>query len=230
MAKLIRSKRKITKEPDEFMSFTQRVWHTVSEKPKQTALAGGGVAGVILLVLLALYIGERAEAKKIRKAATVVAKYHEEPGDARDSAAIRDDLKKLSEKHSGSDIGGLTLYYLGGILVERGEYQDAADAYQEVLTEYSASENLSNSTTLALAYTYRLMDEDERSLELFQGLLEKKTVPVPLSQVQLEIGITREKMGKRGEAAEAYRDVIETYPDTPWSSQARERLAVVGEL
>lgn len=230
MAKLITTKKKITKEPDEFMSFTQRVWHTVSEKPKQTALAGGGVVGVILLVLLALYMGERAEEKKIRKAATVVAKYHEEPGDTRDSAVIRDDLKKLSEKYSGSDIGGLTLYYLGGILVERGEYQDGADAYQEVLTKYSAGENLANSATLALAYTYRLMGEDERSLELFQSLQEKKTAPVPLSQIRLEIGIAREKMGKREEAAEAYRGVIETYPDTPWSSQAQERLTAVEGL
>lgn len=230
MAKLITDKKKITKEQDEFMSITQRVWQRVSDNPSQAALAGGGAVCVVLLVLLALYMGERAEEKRIRKAAVVVAQYHEERGEERDSAAIRDDLKELSEKYSGSDIGGLALYYLGGVLVERGEYQDGAAAYQEVQTRYSSDVNLANSATLALAYTYRLMGEEERSLGLFQSLKEKKDVPVPLSQIELEIGIAKEKMGKNSEAADAYRGVIEVFPDTPWSSKAQERLTAVEGL
>jgi len=221
------TRKKVNVEQDELLGVTERLWHGISEKPKQTAMIAGGAAGAILLVLLAFYLRDRARVESVRDLAATVALYQQEEGEGRDSGAVMAELEELAERHSGSDMGGQALYYLGGILAETGDYARAIETYGKVREEYGSNEHLADSAAVALAYTYRLAGDNEKSLQLFLELSEKKGALLPLAQIQLEIGIINDRLGRGREAAEAYRAVIDSYPDSTWSSQAEERLAVI---
>jgi tetratricopeptide (TPR) repeat protein len=227
MVRRITRKKKVTDEQEELLGFSHRLWLGISEKPKQAAMIAGGAAGAILIVLLAFYLRDRARVESIRDLAGTVALYQQEEGADRDSGAVMEELEELAASHSGTDMGGQALYYLGGILAEKGEYQRAIETYGKVREEYGSNEHLANAAAVALAYTHRLAGEDDKSLQLFLELSEKKGSLLPLAQIQLEIGLINDSLGRRQEAAEAYRAVIDTYPDSTWSSQAQERLAVI---
>jgi len=227
MVRRITRKKKVTDEQDEFLGVTQRLWISISEKPKQAAVMAGGAAGAILIVLLAFYLRDRARVESIRDLAGTVALYQQEEGAGRDSGVVMKELEDLAARHSGSDMGGQALYYLGGILAERGEYQRAIETYGKVRAEYRSNEHLADAASLAMAYTHRLAGEGQKSLQIFLELSEKKDSLLPLAQIQLEIGLINDSLGRGQEAAEAYRTVIDTYPDSTWSSQAQDRLAAI---
>jgi tetratricopeptide (TPR) repeat protein len=227
MVRRITRKKKVTDEQEELLGVTHRLWLGITEKPKQTAMIAGGAAGAILIVLLAFYLRDRARVESIRDLAGTVALYQQEEGPGRDSGAVMEDLEELAARHSGSDMGGQALNNHAGILAEKGEYQRAIETYGKVRAEYSSNEHLADAAAVALAYTHRLAGEDEKSLQLFRELSEKKGSLLPLAQIQLEIGLVNDSLGRGQEAAEAYRAVIDAYPDSAWSSQAQELLVAI---
>lgn len=224
MAKLIGSKKKITKEPDEFQSFTQKVRLQISDHPRQAAIVAGAGLGMVLIFVFALFLVEKAGEKRLVTFNRMVERYLGDDDPARDSAAIREELGRHSKKLSGTELGGQALYYLGGIASKEGDYDAAVEAYRKVREDYATIENLADAASLGMAYTYLLMGENESALSTFRELLKKESAPIPRSQVQLEIGSILEDMGKEDEAISTYRGLVEAAPDSPWGTQARKRL------
>jgi tetratricopeptide (TPR) repeat protein len=227
MARLIDRKKKISEEPDELQSATQNIWDAITENPKRTAAVAGGVLGTVLVVVLALYIGERAEEKKMSRVAKVFSEYREAQGDG-ENLTLGEELEGLAAGHAGTAVGGQSLYYLGNYFVDRGDHTAALAAYQRVVDEYGSFAGLVNTARLAQAYVYSVTGEEARALEIFGELAAVEEDPVPRSQIALEMGRLQEKLGKKKEAAATYRSVMEVYPDTPWSTEAEKRLSAIG--
>ena len=227
MARLIDRKKKISDEPDELQSATQNIWDAIAENPKRTAAVAGGILGTVLVVVLALYIGERAEEKKMSRVAKVFSDYRDARGEGK-NLTLGEELEGLAAGHAGTALGAQSLYFLGNYFVESGDYTAALDAYQRVVDEYGSFEGLANTARLAQAYLYSVRGDEARALEIFGELAAVEEDPVPRSQIALEMGRLQENLGKKEEAAATYRSVIELYPDTPWSAEAEKRLSAVG--
>jgi TolA-binding protein len=224
MAKLIGRKKRSSKESDELISRGQEIWLWATEKPKQAASVVGGVVGAVLLVLLSLYLVESAEERRLDKVSSSINTFLAEGRSEAERAVILEKLQKQADQYSRFQVGGEARYFLAGALARKGEFAAATEAYQQVMQDFSSNANLANSAALGLAYTYRLMGEEEKALETFQRLTGETAAPVPHSQIRLEIGLIYETQGKQEEARSTYRDLLESYPDGSWSQEAQQRL------
>jgi TolA-binding protein len=138
-----------------------------------------------------------------------------------------EELKGLAEKHSRSAPGGQALYFLGGMQVEQGDYSAAAETYRRVVKDHAGNKTLVAAANLARGYTHILLDEFDEARQVFSSLLEQGDVPVPRTQIEMEIGSTYEREGKRDEAAAAFRRLVESDPEGRWGLEAAARLRIL---
>jgi len=223
MAKLIDRKKTVAKESDELVGLGQQAIHWVSERPKQVAAAAVGGTAVLLLILGSLLLTGKAEEKRIGSVASAVSRYTT-AGEA-DAGAALEELRRLTEKYARFDEGGQARYFLAGSLAAEGDLQAAAAEYERVIQDFSSNVNLAGMAGLGLAYTYRLMGEEQRALETFLKLQGEAGIPLPQSQIGMEVGRVYEALGKKEDALSAYRKLLESFPESPVSEQAQKRIS-----
>jgi tetratricopeptide (TPR) repeat protein len=208
------------------MSTTQRVWALISENPSRTAAIAGSVVAVVVIIFLGTYLKERAGEKRVTAVSQAVGRYVAEGGEE-ERGPVLDELKGLAEKHARTAPGGQALYFLGGMLVEQGDFRAAAETYRRVGEDHASNQTLAASADLARGYSHILLGELDDARQVFSGLLERGGVPVPRTQIEMEIGSILEQQGKREEAASAYRRLAESDPDGRWGVEAAARLRIL---
>ena len=226
MAKLISKPKKAASEADELMSTTQRVWEQIRENPSRTAAIAGSVVAVVVIILLGTYLKERAGENRITAVSQAVDRYVAVDG-MEERGPILDELKGLAEKHARTAPGGQALYFLGGMLVEQGDYRAAVETYRQVVKDYASNQTLAAAANLARGYAHLLLDELDEARQAFSGLLELEGVPVPRTQIEMEIASILEQQGNQEEAAAAYRRLVENDPDGRWGLEAAARLRII---
>jgi len=225
MAKLISNPKKASTEADELMSTTQRVWDQIRENPSRTAAIAGSVVAVVVVILLGTYLKERAGENRITAVSQAVDRYVAEGGEER--SAQLDELKGLAEKHSRTAPGGQALYFLGGAQAGQGDYRAAVETYRRVGKDHAGNRTLAAAADLARGYTHILLDEFDEARQVFSSLLDQADVPVPRTQIEMEIGATYEREGKHDEAAAAFRRLVESDPEGRWGIEAAARLRIL---
>jgi len=223
MAKLIDKKKAASKEGDELMGLGQQALHWANERPRQVAAAAAGGTAVLLLILGSLLLTGKAEEKRIGSVASAVSRYT--AAGEEDAGAALEELRRLTEKYSRFEEGGQARYFLAGSLAMGGDLQGAAAEYERVIQDFSSNVNLAGMAALGLAYTYRLMGEEQRALEIFLKLQADEGIPLPQSQIGLEVGRVHEALGNREEALSAYKALLETFPESPISELAQKRIS-----
>jgi len=214
-------------EPDQFQALSSRIVDRVVENPRRAIIAAGSVLAAVLLVVLALYLSERAEGKGQEQLAAAAEGYFSAGDSENERAALEAELSRLADRHGGSGMGGEALYYLAGLRAGQGEYAAAAETYLKVREEHSRNVNLASSASLGLAYTYRLMGEGEKAIAALEELLEASDVPVPRDLVRFELAGLFEKRGEAGEAVSIYRSLAEGDAEGPLAEKARQRLSLL---
>ena len=223
MAKLIDKKKAAGKESDELVGLGQQVLHWAQERPRQVAAAAAGGTAVLLLVLGSLMLTGKAEEKRIGSVSSAV-NSSTEAGEA-DAGGAVEELRRLAEKYSRFEEGGQARYFLAGSLAMEGDFPGAAAEYEKVIQDFSSNVNLAGMAGLGLAYTYRLMGEEQKALETFLKLQGDAGIPLPQSQIGMEVGRVYEALGKKEDALSAYRAVVESFPESPVSEQAQKRIS-----
>ena len=226
MAKLISKPKKATSEADELMSTTQHVWERIRENPSRTAAIAGSVVAVVVIILLGTYLKERAGENRVTAVSQAVDQYVAEDG-AGERGPMLEELKELAEKHARTAPGGQALYFLGGMLVEQGDYLAAVETYRQVVKDHASNRTLAAAADLARGYTHILLDELDEARQAFSGLLKLEGVAVPRTQIEMEIGSILERQGNQEEAAAAYRGLVESDPDGRWGLEAADRLRII---
>lgn len=226
MARLISKPKKASDEADELMSTTQHVWEKIIENPTRTATIAGSVVAVMVIILLGTYLKERAGENRVTVVAQAIDRYVAEDG-AEDRGPMLDELKGLAEKHARTAPGGQALYFLGGMLVEQGDYRAAVETYRQVVKDHASNRTLVAAANLARGYAHVLLDELDEARQTFSGLLELEGVPVPRTQIEMEVASILEQQGNQEEAAAVYRRLVENDPDGRWGLEAAARLRII---
>lgn len=227
MAKLLSDKKRSVGEADELQNVTHSILERLRDNPKQAAGYAALIAGVVVVVLLGLFLRERAENKRLDDVARAVGGYlaKAETDDAA-SGGI-DDLRRLSEKYSGTADGAQALYFLAGSLMDEGKYAEGAETYSTLRSRYPDAGNITVAAALGEIYATRLLGETDKARQLIEDLLTLTTSAVPEAQLKLELGTVYEELGRKEEAGKIYRDLQETGSGTAWEEKAANRLEIL---
>jgi tetratricopeptide (TPR) repeat protein len=209
-------KKKITKkklkEPDEFVTFTEKTFLYITQHLRP--IVTGGI--IVLILLLSIYIFYRWEAKKEedaqRKFNLAVETYQMVSSLYREGSIqeYKNVLKKFDEvmtKFPRTSSGKLSFLYKGNIHLRLGEFEEAIKTYQAFLQK-GGSEKLYRLFALeGLGYAYEGKKDYEKALTTFQKIVEMGE-GFQLANAYLNIGRCEEKLGKNKEALENYKNFL----------------------
>ncbi len=204
--------KKKLKEPDEFVTLTERTYLFIARHFKP--IAGGGI--VVLLLILFIFLFQRWERRNEENAfqmlnlavetyQMVSSSYRE--GSAQEYKNVLERLNEVVTKFPKTSSGKLAVLYQGNIDLRLGEFDQAIQAYESFLQK-GGKERLYRSFAMeGLGYSYEGKKDYEKAINAYQKEIELGE-NFQLANAYLGLGRCYEKLGKAKEALENYRNFM----------------------
>ncbi len=204
-------KRKL-KEPDEFISLTERMYIFVTHHGRPIALG----AGIVLILLIVTFLFRTWDKKNTEDAdrtfdsameayQMVSSPYRE--GSPQEYKNAIERFNEVIAKFPKTQSGKLAILYKGNIHLRLGEFDEAIKAYESYLGK-AGKEKLYRAFAMeGLAYSYEGKKEYEKAMQSFQKVVDLGQ-GFQLASAYLGLGRCSEKMGKTKEALENYKSFM----------------------
>ena len=134
--------------------------------------------------------------------------------------------RQVVDQYPRTPTAPLALYHLGNTLVQANDVSAAIEAYQRYLAFYGSNPSMVGLVQQRLAYAYLLKGERDQAVKALTAILE---TPGTLNRDQALFELARlEESHSRPEGALAhYQELIKTYPNSPFTSEATIRTKVM---
>jgi tetratricopeptide (TPR) repeat protein len=217
MAKKRVSRKKLLKEPDEFITTTGRIIAWSRNNTRPLIIGGAGFFAVIVLVALFSYYQEY----RGRNAATLlgasVAKYQAElaAGSAEKALdAVREDFKRLIDGYGGQPSGRLGRVIFAHYCLAGGSTDDAAVHYKRALDDFRGDASLTNIILNGLGEAMQKSGDDAAAATYYKQLADSGS-PVLKDAALFNLGMLYGRLGKTDEGQKAFDRLAADFPERP---------------
>jgi outer membrane protein assembly factor BamD (BamD/ComL family) len=208
--------------------------HTLhgAESYRRPLLVGLGVLVLAAAVVGGVFYVDRQAAQKAQDLEQEAMRFLTAPS-ANDPQKADQALKEaiaryrqIVDQYPRTSTAPLALYHLGNALVQTNELSVAIEAYQRFLTLYSSNSSMAGLVQQRLAYVYLHKGDRDQAVKALTSILE---TPGTLNRDQALFELARlEESQSRPEAAVArYQELIKTYPNSPFTSEATIRTKIM---
>jgi len=204
--------KKKLKEPDEFITFTQKCLLFIGHHQRQIIL--GGVMFILIILSLLGYGGweRKKEKEAYLKFTTAVEVYQAAISPYRDVelSKFKHILTLFDEvltKFPRTSSGKLAYLYKGHIHLHLGELGEAISAYQTFLEKWRGEKLFKIFAWEGLGYAFEGKKEFEKAVDAYQRVLELGG-EATFSYAYFSKGRCYEKLGRKKEAIESYRSFL----------------------
>jgi len=204
--------KKKLKEPDEFITLSERAYLFINRQYKSIAV--GGI--IVLILVLSFFFFQRWEKKNEENAHQIfnlnVETYQMVSTSYRE-ASIQDYkniLEKFNEaitKFPRTSSGKLSILYKGNIHLRLGEFEEAIKAYESFLQKGGKEKLYRSLATEGLGYSFEGKKDYEKAVNAFQKVIDLGE-SFQLGNAYLGMGRCYEKLGKNKEAIENYKNFL----------------------
>ena len=216
MVKRKRITKKQLKEPDEFITLTERAFFFIREHSKK--VAGGGILFLVLIlafILLQMW-DKKKEEEAARELGVATGLYERVVAQAREGSTQgdKDILAKFDEiitKFPRTSSGRFSLLYKGNMYLKIGEFDEATKAYTAFLDKSGKERLYRYFAWEGLGHAYEGKKDYAKALEAYQKMLEVAE-GYQLAEANLNIGYCYEKLGKSREALESFKAFLSSNP------------------
>jgi tetratricopeptide (TPR) repeat protein len=221
------SRKKLLKEPDEFITFSGKLIQFGMQYKKQITYAVTGAVALIVLITGYRFFSIRSENKAMFVLNQAVAKYDKsvQSGDANQAYQnVAQDFETLLDKYGNKQAGKLAGVTFANICFDAGEYNKSIELYQEALDHFKHYPILHNLILSGLGYAHEQINENERAVSYFEQIIasDDKTLH---DEALFHLGVLYEKLGQNEKSEEAFNQIISDYPDSMYIDIVKERTA-----
>ena len=210
------SKKELLKKPDEFITLSTRTLGWAKDNATKVIWIGSGV-----VLLLILYFGYNAYRNYQEKLG------HEKYFSSLEITDPDQKLKKLEEmlkEFPNTKAAQAARVDMGHLYYQKKDFSRAVYYYQSALNQGKFPQTFKTMIQVNLAYAYEqkgdLQQAAKTLLEVTQGqdnLLKEDSL--------LNLARIYQKMGKKAEAKTTYRNLLNTFPQSPYGNMVKDRLA-----
>jgi tetratricopeptide (TPR) repeat protein len=223
--------RKKLKEPDEFITLTQRTFLFVRDHFKQIAIGGGIALALALAIVLFQMWKSRQQDEADRRLALAVGVYQKVAASFREVAPseYKEALEKFEEvaaKHSGTSSGRLALLYSGNIHLRSGDFEKAIKAYETFLEKEEKERTYRSLALEGLGYAYEGKKDFGKALTAYQKMTQLGE-GLHTGSGYFNMGRCYEKLGKNKEALENYRAFLKYAPKSQMANTALRKISIL---
>ena len=227
MAKKKKIKRKeLLKEPDEFLTFSSRLFNWVTTHQRQL-----GYAGIVVVGLFALYVGGYLYYRHINKVAQ--AKYNEAyealaagmkpDADSKTWQKTEKLFMQVITKYSLSRVSRLALPQAAYAAYRQGSYDEAIKLYKKFLSKVGDEAAYQMLTQMALASCYEEKKDYSKAAQLLEPISQEKANPFR-EFAMMSLARVYRLAKKDKESKRVLKQFVAQFPDSPFLPLAKALL------
>ena len=226
MAKKRVTRKKLLKEPDEFITTTGRLVSWAQENAKALGIGTTLFFGVILAVSIYAFVNEKRSTAASLMFGEAVLKYQTEAG-KQDGvgalSAVSGDFDALVDAYGGQPAGKFGRLFYGHMGTMANDYDKAIEYYQKALEDFGGDVSLSNIIHNGLGSAYQQKGDYPKAIEHFQKVAE--STESALKDVALfNLGKLFSQLGKQDESRQSYQRLKDEFPNSTYAGIAREKI------
>lgn len=145
------------------------------------------------------------------------------PTDREKYEATAAKFKAVADQYPSSDSGLFARYREGATQMALGNTKEAAAAYQQVI-DRAGTKLYGQMARLGLAEAQAREGQYDSAINTYRGLADNKDGPLPVDGILMQLGRTYLEAGKATEAQQTFNRVVEEFPESPFSGDARREL------
>jgi predicted negative regulator of RcsB-dependent stress response len=139
------------------------------------------------------------------------------------SQAALTKYKIVADGYPGTDAGIYARYREAATWMTLGSPGEAATSFQLVI-DHDANGLYGQMARLGLAEAQAQTGQLDQAIATYKTITDKKDSALPVDGVMMELGRTYLDAGKTAEAQQQFNTLVQEYPDSPFSVDARQLL------
>jgi len=132
-------------------------------------------------------------------------------------------FKVAADAYPSTDAGLYARYQEGATQMTLGNASGAASAFQQVIDK-GGSDFYAQMARLGLAEAQASSGQYDAAIKTFQELSQRKDGPLPVDGILMQLAKTYLDAGKRTEAQQTFNRLVDEYPESPFTGDARREL------
>jgi TolA-binding protein len=145
------------------------------------------------------------------------------PTERERSQAALTKFKIAADAYPSTDAGIYARYQEGATSVALGTTPGAIAAYEQVIKE-SGDGFYGQMARLGLAEAQARAGQYDAAITTFKELAQRKDGPLPVDGILMQLGRTYLEAGKRADAQQTFNRIVEEYPESPFTGDARKEI------
>ena len=132
-------------------------------------------------------------------------------------------FKIAADAYPSTDAGLYARYQEASTELALGNAPQAAKDYQQVIDQ-AGSSIYGQMARLGLAESQARAGQYDQAINAFKELAQHKDGPLPIDGILMQLGRTYLDAGKRTDAQQTFTRLVEEYPESPFSPDAKREL------
>ncbi len=132
-------------------------------------------------------------------------------------------FKIAADAYPTTDAGIYARYQQAATAMSLGDPKGAITAYQEVIDK-AGDGFYGQMAKLGLAEAQARAGQYDQAINAFKDMAQRKDGPLPIDGILMQLGRTYEQAGKKSDAQQTFNRLVEEYPDSPFTADARKEI------
>ena len=145
------------------------------------------------------------------------------PTERERSQAALTKFKVAADAYPSTDAGIYARYQEGATSLALGNTTGAIAAYEQVIKE-SGDGFYGQMARLGLAEAQARSGQYDSAITTFKDLAQRKDGPLPVDGILMQLGRTYLEAGKKADAQQTFNRIVEEYPESPFTGDARKEI------
>ena len=133
-------------------------------------------------------------------------------------------FKAAADAYPRTDAGIYARYEEGAIEMAVGKPADAVKSYRAVIDRAGSRSLYSQMARLGLAGAQARTGQYDQAIDTFKELAQRKDGSLPIDGILMELGRTYRDAGKNSDAQQTFNRLVDEFPDSPFSGDAKKEL------
>jgi len=132
-------------------------------------------------------------------------------------------FKAAADAYPSTGAGIFARYQEASTEMALGNAADAARAFQDVI-DRAGDGIYGQMARLGLAEAQARSGQYDQAINAFKELAQRKDGPLPVDAILMQLGRTYRDAGKPGDAQQTFTRIVQEYPDSAFSGDAKKEL------
>lgn len=188
-------------------------------------IVGGAILGILAIWFgYRYYVSSQDEEAQAALYSAVFAAEADSLNKALKGSGGNQGLLGVADDYSATPAGNLASYYAGAVLLKQGKFDEAI----ERLKSFDANDLLIQARAYALiGDAYMEKNNPEEAISYYQKAVDYKPSAQFTPMYMMKLGVALEKAKKNAEAIEVYGELIEKYPQSSETLNAKKYKALL---